>query len=260
MADGLMPAEVHPLSDLMQSEPALEPSDPAPAEPKPVAEEPVEEASGEAEAEAPALAEEKAVEEPQEAEPEGPLPLMLFYDFDCTISQFHVFSHSQGKPLPIFVNEFNEQHVIGWFGGQERVERLRHHFETLANLDVKITIISFGWTGVIQKCLEWLDLKQYFRNVYGRDAPELQTVWCKKALLIGELMRAEGAVPQNCIFLDDDQANVEMVQKTKKCYAVEVNKQTGIDDNIMESIVRFMVCRRSGEDWTPSENEVIWTF
>jgi len=125
--------------------------------------------------------------------PKSELGVRLFvFDFDQTLSKFHVFKAlagwgpSSGFQIPpphcsteagqlsrmeeLSADEFREEggfaHVA--FGGKERVQQLRKGLEELHGTGAELIICTKGLVGTVNKVLFDLDMHKTFAQVYGR--------------------------------------------------------------------------------------------
>lgn len=178
-----------------------------------------------------------------------PKKYMLFSDFDCTISQKHVYSHSHGAQLPTFKSKYNINDIKDWFGGEERIEQLKKHYQKLENMGIELVIISYGYSTVINHCLEELGMLELFSSCHGRDSATLVNVGFNKSGLINSMMFQENCSRECSIFLDDDVNNVEQVKKNEICAYVFVPSD-GIDEEIMAGCEKFFEDRQKGEPLT----------
>jgi len=138
---------------------------------------------------------------------------LIVYDFDCTLSAQHVFSVTNGHQGHNFEETYTLNDVIGWFGGEDRVARLKQHFVNLGEVSpekpIELIIISYGYVATIKACLQMLDLLVYVSQVYGRDSKELLDFRGDKSQLIEKLMAERSVSKGNCVFIDDTEDNVE---------------------------------------------------
>lgn len=183
---------------------------------------------------------------------------MIFYDFDCTISFNHVYSHSQGRILDQFQQFYGAKQITQWFGGEDRITLLRTHFENLKNFGAELIIISFGYADVIQYCLSELKMDHFFSSIHGRTTPSLKKHGFRKAFLVKEMMEEKNCPTTNAVFLDDDHNNVDSVKNQNICRYVYVNGTTGItaeETSKVEGYIESLVNQTNQEElWnlTPS--------
>jgi len=127
----------------------------------------------------------------------GGLRLIVF-DFDQTLSVFHVFKSLAGwgerltakgakdglnipKPFATSeegqvrrIEELNQTQfreaggfAMAAFGGNARVAEVRSHLHALQNQNIELMICTKGLVGAVKKCLVDLDLLSFFAEVYG---------------------------------------------------------------------------------------------
>lgn len=119
---------------------------------------------------------------------------LVVFDFDQTLSAFHVFKALAGMgdgktakalpvPQPFAYTElgqlrkvlelnreaFKEQNgfASAAFGGKARVEEVRQHLQRFRDHDVELVVCTKGLVGTVKKLLLDLDLLSFFTEVYG---------------------------------------------------------------------------------------------
>merc|ERR1711971_1503255 len=134
----------------------------------------------------------------------------------------------------------DELHRI--FGGQQRIQRLKHHFKRLSSVkNMRIAIISFGFEQVIRNALQRLDLIKYFDEdlIIGNDSVMLQMQGGNKAYCLHKI--AYGCVPigdlcNRLIFVDDDESNIINVNKLNVAETMWIKNKNGITFEQMKMI------------------------
>ena len=89
---------------------------------------------------------------------------LILYDFDQTITSVHLYHELRGGQLKE-LSRISDERLIEIFGGNERIKRLDEHFEILTKNNVKLGILSFGFTKVIETALNRVNLLNYFRRL-----------------------------------------------------------------------------------------------
>ena len=154
---------------------------------------------------------------------------IVFYDFDQTLSVIHIFHETKGVED---VSGKNDQFFIGAFGGKERVDRLKKHFERLAKAEVKCVIVSYGYTAVIKESLTRVGLIEFFEEgaIFGRDSEALIRVKGQKHKVISEEMDSERISFKEAIFADDSKKNIDECEKDGTCRILHVYERRGLTE------------------------------
>eukprot|EP01084_Bolivina_argentea_P003421 6409_1 len=152
--------------------------------------------------------------------------LQVLYDFDQTISASHMFSVlARGSGMRYAYSSDEQLHALNncdddclteLFGGQQRASALQNHFNTLKSNGIDLGIVSYGYTDVITKALDRMDLLRYFdtKNIFGREALPIskvrrENIHAIKALFINHNFKQ---IPsQQTLFVDDDEGNMDYV-------------------------------------------------
>jgi len=152
---------------------------------------------------------------------------IVFYDFDQTLSTIHVFHKTDGA---IDVSEKNDQFFIDAFGGEERIARLKKHFERLTQAGVKCSIVSYGYTAVIKESLTRIGLIGHFNEdaIFGRDSEALNRFNGNKHKVISEEMRAGNISYEEAIFVDDSKKNIDECEANGTCRILHVHERRGL--------------------------------
>jgi len=154
---------------------------------------------------------------------------IVFYDFDQTLPVIHVFHETKGADD---VSGKNDQFFIDAFGGEERIARLKKHFEQLTQGGVQCSIISYGYTAVIKESLKRVGLIGFFKEdaIFGRDSEALNRVNGKKHKIISEEMRSEDISYEEAIFVDDSKRNIDECKEDGTCRTLHVHERSGLTE------------------------------
>lgn len=196
----------------------------------------------------------------------GPLRLVVF-DFDQTLTTFHVFKALAGwssglVPAPhatteegqlcrieeLNRNEFSKSggFARAAFGGASRVEEVRSMLNSLRTEGAELIVCTKGLVGAVKKCLQDLELLQYFSEVYGRVGSEYgaldydrqraagshaehgallgrvdQASWGTKDKLISALMRERNLQFEECALVEDDPDEIQRARPFCRTLFVE---------------------------------------
>eukprot|EP01083_Nonionella_stella_P164774 546430_1 len=133
----------------------------------------------------------------------------IVYDFDQTITELHLYRQLHGGQLDALC-KLSDDELIAIFGGKERIEKLNKHFKFVTDSDVEIGIVSFGWSTVIKKSLDRVQLGIYFENkvIIGRDSKEIIIMNRKKGKIIHNLMQQRQLNYDQVLFVDDALSNI----------------------------------------------------
>jgi len=176
----------------------------------------------------------------------NPAKCLLVYDFDQTITVEHVFHTTVGEnDVGALATTYDDDQIIGWFGGAERVQELRQHFQTLKDTGVQLRILSFGFCGIINYCLNVAGLEGIFEeeHIFGQDSEELIEKQGQKHALIEEWMNNMNLERKNVVFVDDDARNISAVNNTMFCLTVYVKERNGMTDKQMKQLEKHMTQR-----------------
>ena len=154
---------------------------------------------------------------------------IVFYDFDQTLPVIHVFHETKGADD---VSGKNDQFFIDAFGGEERIARLKKHFERLAQAEVKCIIVSYGYTAVIKESLTRVGLIGFFKEeaIFGRDSEALTRFKGKKHKVISEEMGSESISYEEAIFADDSKKNIDECEADGTCRILHVHERRGLTE------------------------------
>ena len=157
---------------------------------------------------------------------------IVFYDFDQTLPVIHIFHETNGVDD---VSEKSDQFFVDAFGGEERIERLKKHFERLAQAEVKCSIVSYGYSAVIKESLTRVGLIDFFAKeaIFGRDSEALKRFNGAKHKVISEEMRSRHISYEEAIFVDDDQKNIKACAEAKICRTFHVHEEGGLTEENM---------------------------
>lgn len=114
---------------------------------------------------------------------------LILYDFDQTITCLHLYRELHGGQL-MALSKLSNKSLINIYGGQQRINILNNHFKYLTDNHIEIGIISFGYTSVIRKALQRVNLDSYFQDkiIIGRDSKEIIHFNKNKGKVINTLM------------------------------------------------------------------------
>jgi len=154
---------------------------------------------------------------------------IVFYDFDQTIPVIHIFKETTGADD---VSEKSDQFFVDAFGGEERIARLKKHFERLARAEVKCSIVSYGYTAVIKESLTRVGLIDFFNEgaIIGRDSEALKRFRGAKHKVISEEMHSGSISSEEAIFVDDSKENIEECEKAGTCRTFHVHERRGLTE------------------------------
>lgn len=165
---------------------------------------------------------------PVEEKTQKPLRI-VFYDFDQTLSVIHIFHETRGAED---VSGENDQFFLDAFGGEERIDRLKKHFERLAQAEVKCIIVSYGYTAVIKESLTRTGLIGFFKTeaIFGRDSEALTRFKGKKHKVISEEMDSESISYEEAFFVDDSKKNIDECEEAETCRILHVHERRGLTE------------------------------
>ena len=154
---------------------------------------------------------------------------IVFYDFDQTIPVIHIFKETNGVDD---VSEKSDQFFVDAFGGEERIARLKKHFERLARAEVKCSIVSYGYTAVIKESLTRVGLIDFFNEgaIIGRDSEALKRFRGAKHKAISEEMGSGSISYEEAIFVDDSKDNIEKCVEAGTCRTLHVHERRGLTE------------------------------
>ena len=154
---------------------------------------------------------------------------IVFYDFDQTLPVIHIFHETKGTDD---VSEKNDQFFIDAFGGEERIARLKKHFERLVQAEVKCIIISYGYTAVIKESLARVGLVDFFVKdaIIGRDSEALKRFRGQKHKVISEEIGSRSISYEEAIFVDDSKKNIEECEEARICRILHVHQRRGLTE------------------------------
>ena len=165
---------------------------------------------------------------PVEEKIQKPLRI-VFYDFDQTIPVIHIFKETAGADD---VSKKSDQFFVDAFGGEERIARLKKHFERLAQAEVKCSIVSYGYSAVIKESLTRVGLIDFFSEdaIFGRDSEVLQRFSGAKHKVISEEMGSGSISYEEAIFVDDSKENIEKCAEARTCRTLHVHERRGLTE------------------------------
>jgi len=154
---------------------------------------------------------------------------IVFYDFDQTLPVIHIFHETKGADD---VSEKSDQFFVDAFGGGERIERLKKHFERLVEAEVKCSIISYGHTAVIKESLARVGLGDFFAKdaIIGRDSEALKRFKGQKHKVISEEMGSRSISYEEAIFVDDSKKNIDECEADGTCRILHVHERRGLTE------------------------------
>ena len=154
---------------------------------------------------------------------------IVFYDFDQTLPVIHIFHETNGADD---VSKKSDQFFVDAFGGEERIARLRKHFERLAQAEVRCSIVSYGYSAVIKESLTRVGLIDFFSEgaIFGRDSEALKRFRGKKHKVISEEMDSGSISYEEAIFVDDSKKNIEKCAEAGICRTLEVHERHGLTE------------------------------
>ena len=145
--------------------------------------------------------------------------------------------------------------VLETFGAQERLDRVKNHFETLVDAGVDLYIVSTSWYAVPAKAwanfifatLEYAGLEQYFpmETILTLDDPG-EGEAADKGLVIREKLEELDLDASDAIFSDDSEGNfLSAVQGDLSVETLYVQHRTGLSNEALSYI------EERGEPSTP---------
>jgi len=163
------------------------------------------------------------------------LPVKLvIYDFDQTITVEHLYNvlkNDQDKRL----KEMTDERLQKVFGGTERIQRLKEHFNRVST-KCELAIISFGWSTVIISSLKRMGLFDHFAEsiIIGRDSEEIKSASAEKKECICRMKKDRKLKSDQIIFVDDSNQNIAKSQSY--CIAMLVEPAEGMSNEMMKEI------------------------
>ena len=154
---------------------------------------------------------------------------IVFYDFDQTLPVMHIFKETAGADD---VSKKSDQFFVDAFGGEERVARLKKHFERLTQAEVKCSIVSYGYSAVIKESLIRVGLIDFFAKdaIFGRDSEALKRFRMAKHKVISEEMGSGNIGHEEAIFVDDSKENIEKCAEAGICRTLHVHERRGLTE------------------------------
>ena len=154
---------------------------------------------------------------------------IVFYDFDQTLPVMHIFKETAGADD---VSKKSDQFFVDAFGGEERIARLKKHFERLAQAEVKCSIVSYGYSAVIKESLTRVGLIDFFSEdaIFGRDSEVLQRFSGAKHKVISEEMGSGNIGNEEAIFVDDSKESIEKCAEAGTCRTLHVHERRGLTE------------------------------
>ena len=172
----------------------------------------------------------KPIKENLPVEEKIPKPLrIVFYDFDQTLPVIHIFHETKGAED---ASGKNDPFFVDAFGGEERIARLKKHFERLAQAEVQCIIVSYGYTTVIKESLTRVGLIDFFKEgtIIGRDSEALKRFRGAKHKVISEEMGSGNIGHEEAIFVDDSRENIEKCVEAGTCRTLHVHERRGLTE------------------------------
>ena len=165
---------------------------------------------------------------PVEEKTQKPLRI-VFYDFDQTLPVIHIFHETKGADD---VSEKSDPFFVDAFGGEERIVRLKKHFERLAQAEVQCSIVSYGYTAVIKESLTRVGLIDSFKEgtIIGRDSEALKRFRGAKHNVISEEMGSGNIGHEEAIFVDDSKESIEECEEAEICRTLHVHEGRGLTE------------------------------
>ena len=179
---------------------------------------------------APTVTEAKPTKKNLRLEEKTQKPLrIVFYDFDQTLPVIHIFHETKGAAD---VSKKDDQFFIDAFGGEERIARLKKHFERLTQAGVQCSIISYGYTAVIKESLKRVGLIDFFKEdaIFGRDSEALKRFRGAKHKVISEEMGSGNIDHEEAIFVDDSKNNIDECVEAGTCQTLHVHERRGLTE------------------------------
>jgi hypothetical protein len=194
-----------------------------------------------------------------------PIKLAVF-DFDCTLSVFHVFNGLAGEssriPPPFASTEVGQLKRVGEldqggaftlqaFGGEQRVRLLTDVLQELHRNGVTCVVCTKGLIGPVRKLLSTAGLLRHFKDVYGRIGEtygvqpydmsvsmswfdfdrvylgaQKNSDWISKSDLVQSLAASMRVHPQEVVIIDDDVKEITSCRGV--CQTVHVSAGQGL--------------------------------
>ena len=154
---------------------------------------------------------------------------IVFYDFDRTIPTIHIYHETNGAED---VSKKSDQFFVDAFGGEERIARLKTHFDHLTQKGVKCSIVSYGYSAVIKESLKRVGLINFFEEdaIFGKDSEIMRRFRGAKHKIISEDMRSRNFHHDEAIFVDDDQKNIKKCVDAGICRTLHVHEVGGLTE------------------------------
>jgi len=220
------------------------------------------------------------IDEPSEStdilDPRECCDLMCVYDFDQTITVTHVYNtimdlkstHTKNNNLDgggdddaddseIFIkmnvsdylkDHITDDEIVGWFGDEERLQRLKKHLDKMRELNVECRILSLNEIKTVQRCLKAAGLRGYFATICGNDDPVFQSLYRKKNELLKKWIRANPNLTyDDVVFADDDAKHIKAVNHDETCLTVRINEKAGMNKLHYRSIQAHFEKRRKAK-------------
>jgi hypothetical protein len=169
---------------------------------------------------------------------------LVVFDFDCTLTTFHVFASLAGCAInqgnlklevqPPYARSERGQmtrlHALDadatWgpggfaikaFGGPSRLAQLHRLFTELHSHNVECVISSYGMEGSIRQCLKQVNLSQYFSDVVANTGSSMgSTEYDFSLMYSADMPRSQRSQPFNKI----EHLRTAMVDKQLNAYQV----------------------------------------
>lgn len=178
-------------------------------------------------------------------------PQLVIFDFDRTLAEHHLYHMLAQQRRTI--HQLSDDELLSVFGGAERYRALASFLHRLSKQGLFLIVVSAGTGATVNAALSRAGFRQYFREVYCWDSPELQAVQGVKVRLIRRLEENLGLKPEQVVFCDDDAANIEAEVTlgsgdtvTAACFCRTVGPSQGLTAGLtvpmMNSILQWAGC------------------
>jgi len=183
----------------------------------------------------------------------GPVKVII-YDFDQTISREHVYHNLRkvGKAekacTTVQLENIERSQWIAWYGGEERLDRIREHLDELKGRGAILYIASFGWHSEVSFALRLFSLDKFFTAVVGvdtcnRKAKPFPGWGYYKYKQIQVWTQAQDLSPHHVLFVDDDRGNIDDARKSGACHTLTISKRKGMTGEQMQQIASWQAGR-----------------
>jgi hypothetical protein len=210
----------------------------------------------------------------------------IVFDFDLTLSAYHVFNYLSREASPIALSEMGQLSLItelnnlptfsqcGGFavkmmGGPFRIEELRRMLSMLSKFGVDCVICTKGLVGPVTKILSDAGLLDFFSGVYGNTgvkygqsafdescdlsaddlrflSQEFNQIDSTKREFIEQYMGNNGFCYENVIFVDDTYDEIASAEDL--CRTVHVSTLGGMDHLLCRDILDMAAAHHEAEE------------